>query len=107
MKSARDIIHRISAKLLASPGSAAEINGTYKFVIEGEGGGTWVFKCADPVGVSEVTGQTAEADCTLTLKASDFVDIAERKLNPQVAFLSGKLQVAGDPSLALKLHKIF
>jgi len=106
MKSARDIIHHISAKLLADPKSALEIGGTYKFVIEGEDGGTWLFHCAEPVSVKEVTEREEAADCTLTIHSSDFVSIAEKKLNPQVAFLSGKLKVAGDPFLALKLNKI-
>ena len=36
----------------------------------------------------------------------DFVDIISEKLNAQMAFLQGRLKVAGDMSLALKLGTI-
>lgn len=43
------------------------------------------------------------ADTTLTVSDDDFVDIALGKINPQVAFMKGKLKIAGNIMLTQKL----
>ncbi len=48
-------------------------------------------------------GDTSSPNCTLTMAENDFVDMVTGKLNGQMAFLTGKLKVAGDMGLALKL----
>lgn len=49
----------------------------------------------------------APKDCkpntTLTVSDEDFVDMATGKLNPQAAFMKGKLKVNGNIMLAQKL----
>lgn len=48
-----------------------------------------------------------QADCkpntTITVSDEDFVQLAMGKLNPQQAFMKGKLKVAGNIMLAQKL----
>ena len=40
------------------------------------------------------------------MAGSDFLDVINGKLNGQVAFMTGKLKVSGDLSLALKLNAL-
>jgi putative sterol carrier protein len=43
---------------------------------------------------------------TVTMTAKDFLDLVNKKLNGQMAFMQGKLKIKGDMSLALKLQQI-
>ena len=40
------------------------------------------------------------------MSASDFVDMTTGKLNPPMAFMSGKLKIAGDMGVAMKLQQV-
>jgi (3R)-3-hydroxyacyl-CoA dehydrogenase / 3a,7a,12a-trihydroxy-5b-cholest-24-enoyl-CoA hydratase / enoyl-CoA hydratase 2 len=44
-----------------------------------------------------------KADCTITMEDSDMVEMAQGKLNPQAAFMKGKLKVKGNVMLTQKL----
>ena len=48
-----------------------------------------------------------EADCTISVDKDDFIALAEGNLDPMMAFMSGKLKVAGDMSVAMGLQSIF
>ena len=48
-------------------------------------------------------GAALAPDCTVTIAESDFIDLLSGKLNGQMAFLTGKLKVAGNINLALRL----
>jgi putative sterol carrier protein len=48
-----------------------------------------------------------DADCTISVDKSDFIALAEGNLDPMMAFMSGKLKVAGDMSVAMGLQSIF
>ena len=53
------------------------------------------------------TGTHASPNITLTMKESDYLDMVNGKLNGQMAFMSGKLKIAGDMGLALRLQTLF
>lgn len=53
--------------------------------------------------VHEGAPKSGKADTTLTISDGDFVDIALGTLNPQVAFLKGKLKITGNLMLTQKL----
>lgn len=103
MNTPQDVINNWSARVLADPKGIAKLDATYKFVVTGTGGGSWLFRCKDPVSVSAGQG---DAECTITMNAPDFVLLAKGELNPQMAFMSGRLDVEGDLELALKLGSI-
>jgi len=56
---------------------------------------------------TEVTGNDDDADCTISVTKDDFIALASGNLDPMMAFMSGKLKVAGDMSVAMGLQKIF
>jgi putative sterol carrier protein len=95
---------QMPARLAAKPDLAQKINAVYKFVVNGDGGGTWIVDLKQPGG--KITKGDGEANCTITVGAQDFVDIVNGKTNAQMAFMTGKLKVAGDMGLAMKLSQL-
>jgi len=104
MESPREVINTWAARLLGDPERAAKLGAVYRLVVEGDGGGTWLVSCAGRPSVEEERGgAAAPADCTVTVGGSDLVSLAGGKLNPQAAFLQGRLKVSGNAALALRL----
>jgi len=56
---------------------------------------------------TDVSGEDLDADCTISVTKDDFIALATGNLDPMMAFMSGKLKVAGDMSVAMGLQKIF
>ena len=85
---------------------AAGMNCTYQWDVTGDGGGQWNAVIADgAITVSEGTADTA--NITITVSAGDWLDMLNGKLDGQMAFMSGKLKIKGDMSLAMKLKTLF
>ena len=89
-----------SARILGDRDLSAELNMSAKFVVQGRGGGVWFFDCR---GTPQVSTEDKEADCTVTIGAETLVRMAAGELNPQVAYLQGKIRVGGDRIAALRL----
>jgi len=53
-----------------------------------------------------IDNEDSDADCTVKVTMDNFLQIAEGNLNPQMAFMTGKLRVEGDMSLAMQLGSI-
>lgn len=95
----------IPDRLKAKPDVVQKINAVYQFNISGPNGGHWSVDCTTPEGkITE--GQAPNAKCTVTATDLDFMNIVNGKLNPQMAFMSGKLKIQGDMGLAMKLQQI-
>jgi putative sterol carrier protein len=59
---------------------------------------------ANPPAVSTGDGP---ADTTVTVTLEDFAKLMDKKLNPMIAFSSGKVRLTGDLKGATALQKIF
>ena len=55
----------------------------------------------------KVSNEDGAAEATVQVDFDDFQNIAAGKLDPMMAFMSGKLKVLGDMSVAMKLQQIF
>ena len=85
---------------------AAGMNCTYQWDVTGDGGGQWNAVITD--GALAVSQGTADnPNITITISASDWLDMLNGKLDGQMAFMSGKLKIKGDMSLAMKLTTLF
>jgi 3-hydroxyacyl-CoA dehydrogenase/3a,7a,12a-trihydroxy-5b-cholest-24-enoyl-CoA hydratase len=47
-----------------------------------------------------------KADITIKISEENFIALTEEKLNPQQAFMQGKLKIKGNMGLAMKLQKV-
>lgn len=54
-----------------------------------------------------VSNDDDEADVTLIISEENFEGLMDGSLNPQMAFMMGKLKIDGDMGLALKLGDLF
>jgi putative sterol carrier protein len=89
----------LTEKLNAKPEKVAGMNCVYQFRVNDA---AWNVKLTDgKAAVAE--GEAPSPNCTITMAEPDFLDLLSGKLNGQMAFLTGKLKVAGDMGLALKL----
>lgn len=89
---------RIRIKL----GQNSSLNATLKFDCGGEG----VIFVDALVQPHIVNNQNAEANCTVTLTLADLADLLAGQLNPVHGFMSGKLKLSGDMSIAMRLQKV-
>ena len=78
------------------------LNATLKFDFEGNGN-IYIDGKADP---NTVSTENKPADCTITVSLDTFKKMVSRELDGTTAFMQGKLKVAGDMSVAMKLGPI-
>ena len=86
--------------------AAKGLNAIYQFDLSGDGGGKWqVLINNDQCEVKE--GPHPSPNITISMAAQDYLDMLAGKLNGQMAFMTGKLRIAGDMGLALRLQSLF
>ncbi|SFT67791.1 SCP2 sterol-binding domain-containing protein [Sedimentitalea nanhaiensis] len=78
--------------------STADLDGTAKFDVAGEG--------AIMMDSSGARVADEEADVTLSADADTFQAIFDGDINPTSAFMTGKLTVDGDMGMAMKLASV-
>lgn len=77
-------------------------------------GATLKFDCGDEGVVfvdgttvpNVVTNEDKPADCTIKIAREDLDGLLAGELNPTTAFMSGKIGVEGDMSIAMKLSQV-
>jgi putative sterol carrier protein len=86
--------------------AAKGLNAIYQFDLSGDGGGKWhVIINNDSCQVKE--GPAESPSITISMTAQDYLDMLSGKLNGQMAFMTGKLRIAGDMGLALRMQSLF
>jgi putative sterol carrier protein len=88
------------------PEKAAGLDAVIQFKFTGAEPGDWYAVVKDgKVEVSQGTHDTPKM--TLTADSSDYVKIFTGELDGMQAFMAGKLKLAGDLNLAMKLTQMF
>jgi putative sterol carrier protein len=95
----QEIINQMSSTIGADSG----LGGTLKFDF-GEPGSVLIDGKSTPNTVSD--GEGKAADCTISVTLETFEKMAKGELDGTSAFMQGKLRVAGDMGLAMKLGPI-
>lgn len=103
MTTAQEKMEQATARVSEHADRLKSIGAVYKFVLEGDGGGTWI---ADFRDTPSIEARDGEAECTIKMAASDYVAMVEGRATPEQLFFTGKLTVDGDMMLATKLGSI-
>ncbi len=91
---------------LFNPAAAGNMNKTLQWNVTGEEAGQYALKIAN--GTCElVPAEGTKADITFTVSSTDWLQIADGKLNAMNAFATGKLKMVGDMMLAMKVQQLF
>jgi putative sterol carrier protein len=75
------------------------------FVLSGDDGGTWTVRRTGD-GADVTRDEAHPPDCALRCTTQDFRALLRGKLEPRRGFLDGRLDVAGDVGLVLRLHRL-
>ena len=85
--------------------AAAKMHKSIQWNITGDDPGVWAIQINDGA-ARLVPGGVEKAYVTFTVTSKDWLTIAEGKLNAMNAFMTGKLKVAGDMGLAMKVPQL-
>src|SRR4051812_11622786 len=88
-------LEEITSRFKTAVGTDSGLGKTITFDLKGEG-----FIHVDG---GSVTNEDKPADVVITVAKSDLEDMAQGKLDPTMAFMSGKLKITGDMGVAMKL----
>ncbi len=93
----------LAGRIAKNPDRARKIGGVFEFVLEGEQGGTWHLDLNVP---TVQAGPAEKMNVRIRMKAADFVEVALGRLNPMLAFTTGRLKVEGNVAMAVKLQQV-
>ncbi|MFH0800731.1 MAG: SCP2 sterol-binding domain-containing protein [Pseudomonadota bacterium] len=107
MPGAKEIIEvKVAKKLKERPDLGKGIGVAVAIDLKGEGGGRWVIDMTkEPATVS--ADSTAPVATTISMEAGIFEKMANGEMDPQTAFLTGKVKVDGNLGVAIKLGQLF
>jgi putative sterol carrier protein len=97
---AKELLHRMPEAL------DSDAAGDTKAVIQYELSEP-MYQVLDAGTVRTVEGRADAPDLTVTIGDDDLIALFRGKLNPVMAFMTGRVRVAGDVALAQRLVKLF
>lgn len=102
----QEVFRELQQRLVAKPiDQLANSHGIYQFNLTGNDEAQFALTVGD-AGAQVTEGTHENPGVTITMTADDFKALASGDLNPMTAFMGGKLSVAGDMSMALKLQTL-
>ncbi len=103
MTTIQDLMDRASAMIHEDPEKAQKLGGVCKFALHGDGGRTFVVDLTEHPRVIDGDG---DAQCTISMSATDFISLIEGRADPRGLFFLGRLRIKGDWKLAMKFKKL-
>jgi putative sterol carrier protein len=94
---------QLQSALTKNAEEAKSINAKYQINVTGAGSWHLDLTSSGPT----VTQGEKPADCTITIAADDFQKLQENPALGMQLFFAGKLKIAGNQILGMKLQKIF
>ena len=98
------VFHLMPERFL--PDQAGNMAAVIQMDLSGDDGGAWTLLVKDGT-LSVTSGTHADADMTMSMLASDWLDIANGEANAMALFMQGKIRVSGDMGLAMKMQTMF
>lgn len=102
--SIQELMDRLPGAYL--PDKAGAVDVRVQFHLTGEKGGDWYVALTEQ-GCSVASGETENPSLVFSAEAQDCLDVFTGKLDPVRAYMSGKLALRGDMSLAMRLMRFF
>tara|TARA_B100000902_G_C27316101_1_gene921398 strand:- start:162 stop:461 length:300 start_codon:yes stop_codon:yes gene_type:complete len=94
-----DITDRIKE---LSTNSSGKIESKIKFIFND--GCIFIDDTVNPI---IINNEDKEADCTITIDNDDFEKILKKEMDSMGAFMSGKMKIGGEMTVAMKLSSLF
>ncbi len=104
MASVAELFQRMPAQFDAS--RAGDMNAAVQFDLSGDDGGKWAVNIADGK-CDVVEGGIDSPTASVMMDADDYNKMVSGKLNPMMAFMSGKIKVEGDLNTVMKVQQLF
>lgn len=103
------VFTEMARRLEAQPALASKIGAVFQWNItsNGQPAASWTADLKSKPGRLYPGSAETKADCTLTLDDANMVALVTGQLNPQKAFMQGKLKITGNIMLSQKLEVLF
>jgi putative sterol carrier protein len=98
------LMHRMPKAF--KPEVAEGVNAVIQYHLTGEEAGDWIVRIQDGQCTVE-QGVAENPNMTMTADSQEYKDVITGKMNGMTAFMQGKLKLAGDLNLAMKLPNYF
>jgi putative sterol carrier protein len=98
---ARELFEGLEGRI--DPARTRGTTASYRFDVQGAG--SWHVDVND--GAVHVTESDASADCVIRASEENLLRIVRGELNPVTAYMTGRVKVEGDITLATRLRDLF
>jgi putative sterol carrier protein len=100
-ESARELLEGLEDRV--DPARTRGTTASYRFDVQGAG--SWRVEVDD--GAVAVTESDEPADCVIRASEENLLRIVRGELNPVTAYMTGRVRVEGDITLATRLRDLF
>ena len=107
MESVAEFFEKFEKRAAENNDAATAPNAIYQFNITGDGGGEWNMDLTKGKTGDFVSKGTHDSPgATITVSSEDWLGMLNGSLNPMQAFMSGKIKIDGDMTLAMSLQQV-